>query len=407
MTAVRRQFRSASRSRGFSLLELLVASALGLVVALAVTGAMVATGRQFSLVSANVAAQNSAQIGLTLIDAAGRSAGAGFYGNGQTICPTWNAWNGTALVSDGAVFMPARIVDGGGNGASDRIVFTGGSGSKALAAAPVMTDAIGANIRVSNAGDWAAGDLALLGAPGSGQPCTLFQVSLAPTVVAACGGNATSCQLLVRNPNNGLNPAPNSYATEPTFGFTTFGAAIGPAVVSRVGSTGDGGFRQDAFAVQCGVLVRYNAFTAGALPPCTASPLAFGAGVDAIAPDVVLMHAQYGVSNAGSSDVVTQWVQASGATWGGTPALADVARIKALRVVLVSRSREPDGAEVTAPCTNGGGVVNNGPCSFDDAGAPVIDLSGSAVPAGRTWRNYRYRVHMAIVPLRSVIWSDS
>jgi type IV pilus assembly protein PilW len=158
--------------------------------------------------------------------------------------------------------------------------------------------------------------------------------------------------------------------------------------------------------VQCGALVRYNAFLTPTLPACTSNPLAFGAGVDAIAADVVLLHAQYGVSSLAASDVVAQWVDAQGATWGGTPAADDIARIKAVRVVMVARSREADVSQVSDPCTNSSGVANTGPCSFEDAAAPVVDLSAVPVPAGRTWRNFRYRVHAAVIPLRTVIWSD-
>lgn len=390
---------------GFSLVELMVASAVGLLVALAVVSAVVSAGRTYATVTSTVSAQSSAQIGLSLIDLSARGAGAGFYAAGKPLCPTWNAWNGTALVSDGARLMPARIVDGGAATASDRIVFTGGSGSRALSAAPVMTAANGSNIQVSIGGGFAVGDVAVIGAPGSGQPCTLFEVTQAPSIVNACGGNAVECQLLVRNPNSGLNPHPTSFSTQPTFSFDGGGATIGHAAVSRVASS-SAGFSQDAYAIQCGSLVRYNAFRTTALPPCTASPLSFGAGVDAIAPDIVLLHAQYGVSSAAASDVVAEWVDASGATWGGTPSADDIARIKAIRVVLVARAREPDAGQVSDPCTNTAGVANTGPCSFEDAAAPVIDLSAVPVPAGRSWRHYRYRVHAAVMPLRTVIWSD-
>jgi type IV pilus assembly protein PilW len=122
--------------------------------------------------------------------------------------------------------------------------------------------------------------------------------------------------------------------------------------------------------VQCNSLVRYNAFTNATVPACTTNPLAFGAGVDAIAMDVVQMQAQYGVSTSGSSDVVTEWVEASGATWGGSPSATNVSRIKALRIVLVTRSREAEGTQVSAPCTNAAGIANTGPCSFQDAAAP-------------------------------------
>ena len=394
------------RQRGFSLVELMVASAVGLVVALAVTTAIVSTARQSTILGGNAAAQSNAQIGLSLIDLAGRSAGAGFYNNGQALCPTWNAYNGSTVIANNAPWMPVRIVSGGSSGSSDTIIFTGGGGSRPLSAAPLMDVTTGAIIVVSNASDFAAGDLAVLGAAGEGDPCTLIQVSVAPSTPASCGGNATVCQLLVRNPNAGLNPGPGVFTTRPTYGFDNSGGAAAPAVVSRVG-TAASGFRQDAFTVQCNALVRYNAFTTTALPGCTGSPLSFGAGVDAMATDVVLLHAQYGVSNAASSDVVTQWVEASGTTWGGTPAQPDIGRIKAIRLVLVARSREADSSQVSGPCTNTAGVANTGPCSFEDAAAPVIDVSNVPVPAGRSWRNYRYRAHTSVIPLRSVIWSDS
>jgi type IV pilus assembly protein PilW len=394
------------RMRGMSLVELMVAGAVGLIVVLAVTGSVLTMGRQFQVLGSNVSAQSSAQIGLSLIDAAGRSAGAGFYNNGRLICPTWNAYNGGAVIANGTALMPARIVGGASSTESDAIVFTAGSGTRPLSSLPVMESASGNSIKVSDAGDMASGDYAVIGVPGSATvPCTLFQVTGAPTTASACGGNATSCRVLVRTPNTGINPNPTDFSTRPTYGFETVGTAVGPAVVSRVGTSTS--FRQEAFAVQCNALVRYNAFTTTALPGCTASPLAFGTGVDALATDVVLMQAQYGISATAASDVVTGWVEPSGTTWGGTPTADNVARIKALRVVIVTRSREPEGTQVTAPCTNASSIANTGPCSFQDAAAPVIDLSGVTVPAGKTWRNYRYRVHKAVIPLRNVIWSDA
>jgi len=396
-----------SRTRGVSMVELMVANTIALVVALAVISSVLTLGRQFSVIGANVSVQGNAHIALLAIDAAAGSAGAGLYSNGRLICPTWNAWNGSAVVSDGAAMMPARIVAGGSNAASDTVVFTGGTGMGALSAVPVVAPTLGANIKVSQGGKLALNDLALIGVPGSTVPCTLFQVTTAPAASpSGCDGNATSCDMVVRAANQGVNPNPTTFANEPTYGFTTSGSTFGPAVVSRVGTTA-AGMRQDAFAVRCNSLVRYNTFANPTFPGCTTTPLAFGAGVDAIAMDVVQMQAQYGVSTSGSSDVVTEWVEASGATWGGTPSAANVARIKALRIVLVTRSREADGSQVSAPCTNAASVVNTGPCSFQDAAAPVIDLSAMPVASGRTWRNYRYRVLKAVVPLRNVIWSDS
>lgn len=390
------------RQSGFTMVELMVAIAVGLIVTLAVTGAVLTMGRQFRITGANAAAQGSAQIALSLMDEAGRSAGVGMYNNGQPLCPTLNAAYGGVARSNGAVFLPARIVDGGSNTASDTVTFTLSSAVGALSGTPVLdTTAPGAAIRVSNAGSLQLNDLALIGAPGANQPCTLFQVTAAPTTGAVCGGNASTCKTLTRATNATYNPA-GVFTTAPTFGFSTGGGVVGPAVVNRIGSE----FRQDAYAVQCGSLVQYNAFVTPTLPACTANPLAFGTGVNPIAMDVVQMHAQYGISASAASDVVTGWVNANATGWS-SPTVADAGRVKAVRVVVVTRSKEPDNTLVTAAtCTNETAVVNTGPCSFADAATPVIDLSATAVPAGRTWRNYRYRVHQAVIPLRNVIWSN-
>lgn len=391
------------RAAGFTLVELMVAMTIGLVLALAISLSMLAMGRQFRIVGANTAAQVNSQLALSLIDEAGRAAGAGLFNNGQPVCQSFNAWHSGSVKSDGALLMPARIVDGGGAGLSDQIVFTSSNAVGPLSGMPVL-DAMASSdaaIVVSDAGFVSASDVAIVGVPGATTvPCTLFQVTAAPTVGAACGGNAVQCKTLDRTAGGNFNAPAGTFATEPRYGFATAGAVSGPAVVMRLGTE----FRQDGFQVMCNTLVSYNAFNDA--PTCTASPLDFAGGANALVSDVVLMHAQYGVSASAASDVVTNWVDASGGTWGA-PSATNAGRIKALRVVMVTRSKEFAADEVTAAsCTNGGGVVNAGPCSFDDAEAPAIDLSGLAVPAGRTWRHYRYRVHQAVIPLRNVIWSN-
>lgn len=393
------------RQQGLTLVELMVAMVIGLVVTLAVTVSVLTLGRQFKVVGSNAAAQTNAQIALSLMDEAGRTAGAGLFNNGQILCPTLNAWSNGVLRSNGAVFMPARITDGGSDTASDTLVFTASTAAGALSGTPVIVDMATPDdsIVVSNAGALVDGDLALVGAPGTNQPCTLFQVNGVPAVGVACGGNATSCKTLTRtgSASTGVNPMSPAatFTTAPRYGFSGTAPITGPAVVSRLG----GELRQTAFSVNCGALIQFNAFSDA--PTCTQTPLSFAGGANALATDVVLVHAQYGISAVAANDIVTNWVDATGGTWAN-PSVGDVARIKAVRVVVVVRSKEAEAAPVTAAsCTNAATVVNTGPCSFQDAEAPVIDLSATSVPAGRTWRHYRYRVHQAVIPLRNVIWS--
>lgn len=396
--------------RGFTLVELMVAIAIGLIVTLVVTGTVLTMGRQFRITGAAASAQGSAQIALALMDDAGRSAGAGLYSNGQPVCSLLNAWRDGVTRSNGAVFMPVRITDGGSAGASDTVVFTAATAAGPLSGLPVIENMANAtaSIKVSNAGTLENGDLALVGKPSDATvPCTLFQVSATPAVgvgAAACGPNVASCKTLTRvSGGTGFNAPGGTFATSPVYGYDAATAGVaGPAVVTRLG----GAFRQDAFQVMCDSLVQYNAFTDA--PACTTGPLAFTGGAQAVAMDVVLMHAQYGISVGGASDVVTSWVDAvnAGGTNWSAPNAGEVARVKAVRVVVVTRSKEPFNDVVSVACTNTSGVANTGPCSFDDAESPVIDLSGVAVAAGRTWQNYGYRVHQAVVPLRNIIWSN-
>ena len=404
----RKRFNAATTAlraqRGLTLIELMVAMTIGLFIALGVGLFTVTMSRQFKTTGSNSAADVNTQVALSLIDDAGRSAGAGLYNNGMPLCRTLNAWRNGTTVSDGLVLMPARITDGGSAGASDTIVFTAGRAQGALSSLPVVAAMAGANasVVVSGGGVINDGDYALIGVPvdttvpgAVAVPCTLMQLTAAPapqSTVAACGGNAARCQTLARaSGSTGANPsAPSAAFSNPiTYGFATdAGAGVsGPAVVNRLGSD----FRQTAFGVACNSLVTYNAFTEAA--NCA----------NALVSDVALMHAQYGISNSETSDVVVSWVNASGA-WAN-PGAGDATRVKAIRVVMVTRATDPDSVEVSAPCTNGASVANTGPCGFDDAAAPVINVSGLTVAPGKNWRHYRYRTHTAVIPLRSVIWS--
>ena len=395
--------------RGFTLVELMVAVAVGLIFSLAVTGFVLTMGRQFRVVGASAAAQGSAQIALSLIEASGRSAGAGFYNDGKPLCSTLNAWKDGAVKSNNEVFMPARIVAAPSGTGSEKVIFTSASDTKALSTMPVLVNQAASTdgFVVGNAGTIEVNDLAVAASNGPSTPCTLFQVTAVSGSIATCGGNASSCRTLSRaGAATGYNPPGAAFTINSVYGFDAASAtSSGPAVVSRLGSS----FRQDAFKVACGALVQYDEFAGD--PSCTASPLSFDSGANALATDVVQMRAQYGISDMASSDVVTHWVNASDTvdatlkTWAA-PLPGDVPRIKAVRVVVVTRSKEPESTDVSAACTNDASVANTGPCSFQGADAPVINVSGASMPSGRTWKNFRYRTYMAIVPLRNVIWSD-
>ena len=119
--------------------------------------------------------------------------------------------------------------------------------------------------------------------------------------------------------------------------------------------------------------------------------------------DIVNIQAQYGVSASSGSNLVTQWVDATGSWAAGAITVADRNRIKALHIAVVARNGLLEKDIVTSTCTTDKGTVNNGPCAWDDTNvdaAPKIDLSNDP-----NWQYYRYRVFETIIPLRNVIWS--
>lgn len=117
---------------------------------------------------------------------------------------------------------------------------------------------------------------------------------------------------------------------------------------------------------------------------------------------VVNLQAQYGISASANSNQVTQWVDASGA-WL-TPSVANRNRIKAIRVAVVARNAKIEPDVVTAACSSTTAAAPTGLCAWAGSvasPAPTLDLSqGDA-----NWARYRYRVFETIIPLRNVIWA--
>lgn len=121
-----------------------------------------------------------------------------------------------------------------------------------------------------------------------------------------------------------------------------------------------------------------------------------------IVDEIVSLQAQYGVAASADSNQVTQWVDAI-APWNA-PTVDQRNRIRAVRVAVVARNGKREQEIVTETCTTFQGVVNNGPCAWNDEGynaAPKIDLS----TVDADWEYYRFRSFDTIVPLRNMLWS--
>jgi len=134
----------------------------------------------------------------------------------------------------------------------------------------------------------------------------------------------------------------------------------------------------------------------------------------AVVAGVVNLQAQYGISETPQSNQVVQWVNASGATWAA-PTVANRNRIKSVRLAVVARNAKIEAAAVTAACSSTTTAAPTGLCAWDATSAlpnpvaapyvaspaPTIDLSAG----DPNWRRYRYRVFETIIPLRNMVWS--
>lgn len=126
--------------------------------------------------------------------------------------------------------------------------------------------------------------------------------------------------------------------------------------------------------------------------------------------DIVNMQAQYGISATANSGVVVAWVNATNdlGNWAA-PTVAERQLIKAVRIVVVARNGLLEKAAVTTACTTDKGIVNNGPCAWDDTNfnaAPQIDLSKNADGTNSPdWQRYRYKSFETIIPLRNILWA--
>lgn len=113
-----------------------------------------------------------------------------------------------------------------------------------------------------------------------------------------------------------------------------------------------------------------------------------------MAPGIVDLQAQYGITNVGGSKV-TSWVDATG-DWV-TPSTANTKRIIAVRLALLARSanyEKPDDGSTNCTTTTTAMAAAWSPWA-------TFNTSGYA----DDWKCYRYKVFELEVPLRNIIWA--
>jgi type IV pilus assembly protein PilW len=339
--------RSRSNERGLSLIELLVAMAIGLVVTLAITTVLInSQGLQRTSTALNDASQTGAFATLTL-DRATRSAGSGFTQfraamgcvlNAaittpalQTLLPvpTSLPWPAPFSNIDGSpgraaiVLAPVVIVDGGGPNGDDQLVVMTGNHAFSETARAIDTGTATVNsVVVSNAMGMRANDLVLVADTTPGSGCMIQQIA-AP---------ALNVQVPMAGTYFNSVGATRALAT-----FAASSAIVPLGWMSNVAGTPNNppsfmiyGVGADNFLYGYDIL---NTTGATAVP---------------VGENVLAMHALYGVRTSATAPVT--WVAPTGATygasalWGATTTAQSAAvrntiqSIRAVRIAVVLRS---------------------------------------------------------------------
>jgi type IV pilus assembly protein PilW len=356
---------------GFSLIELMVGMALGLLSVLIITQVMSLFEAQRRSTTGSADAQTNGGIALYSIARELQMAGFG-------LMPITNPALDCPGVIPGAtgitVIDPVRITDGvasAGVNASDTITLRYATSQMGGTVSQITAMVGNAATVTSNLG-CQVGDVILVS---SGTTCYMTTA----TAVSAAGPPIT---ITLANTTN-------------------------PPVASSANIACLGQWNEITYAANplTGNLDRTSRINGVGTPP---TPSVVG---------VVNLQAQYGVSAAFNSNQIVQWVDATaGGTWDpATITVANRNRIKAVRVAVVARNAKIELAAVTSACSSTTTAAPTGLCAWDATSAlpspivapfvaspaPTIDLS----PADANWARYRYRVFQTIIPLRNVVWS--
>ena len=344
-----------ARQTGFTLVELMVGMAIGLILVLVITQVMGVFEAKNRATMGNADAQTNGSIALYTIGRDLQMAGYSLMPETSSplecAAPTINVAGITGI-------SPLFITNGvasTGVSASDAITIRYGNSMKGgvitpITAAPIITTAPAGHATVGNSMGCKVNDVAMII---NGPTCALTTVT-GPADIAT-----------------------NAPAITTTITLQNTTGAISGANIACLGT-----WNEITYSVSNGNLLRNGV------------PILSG---------IVNLQAQYGVSTVPTSNQVSQWVDATGATWTA-PDMTNRNRIKAIRLAIVARNEKMDPRTVTSSCSSTTSASPTGLCAWEGTAgspAPEIDLS----PGDANWQRYRYRVFETVIPLRNVIWS--
>ena len=379
---------ASGRARGFSLVEIMIGVAIGMIGMLVIFRTVTTWDTHMRSTSSGGDAQSAGNLAMFNFERDIKQAGLGFMGIGDiTITPPTSLGCGvdftdtlTGRASINFSMVPVQIVPGA-LGAPDTITVLYGN-SAFFVAQQKFTASSGGSKTLDRRNGFKRGDLAIVA---SGLSCQLIQVTddSDPDLktIAHASGNFSSF-----------------YAAPAASAAARYNTMTGPAfTLGDIYSLGPTPRR-----------ATWQVNTARAV--LTSAEFFGGAAAFEVAEGVVNIKAEYGIDADGDRRVDT-WTNVSPTTPAGW------AQVLAVRVAMLVRSRQfeksadqstaaaPQGVTQVVPTWAGSGDPNAGFLMTNTDGTP--DSFGPNDPDPRNWRFYRYRVYEKEILLRNVLWGTS
>lgn len=370
---------------GFSLIELMVGMAIGLLATLVITQvALVYEGQKRTTTSGSDGQVNGA-LALQTLQRDIQASGYGLASGGIVSCTEIHGKRAGTAYS--AKMAPAVITDGT-DGAPDQIrVLMSSQSGFALPMRVFDQHALGDTrfglndgINLGNR----VGDLMLAVPPaGSTDSCSLFSISAIPTTSKVINGAATTVTDRFIEHTAGTDPS-QAWNQDAVFGTTVFPGTSNAYISYPTGS----------YLVNLGKLIdrTYNVSDKHVLEMKSFDSTSGAESTTELFPNIASLQAVYGKDTSATADHVVD-------TWNATqPTTADEwSRVLALRIAVVVRSAQPEKDQVTltAPVWHPDGVTET-PIPVDK------NIDNGVV----TWKNYRYKVFETVVPLRNMLWQS-
>lgn len=386
------------RTRGFTLIELMVGVALGLLATVVIAQVFLQSeGNKRATTSGSDAQVTGASALYTLQrDIQGAGYGLTAWADGLG-CPMSGNYGGAVVLNPASdVLAPVVLGFGASTSASDTITVmasgkTGYSVPIKISSSHAAIDtkfAVASNLGVAT-NDFM---MAMPAAWDASNGCTLFMAT----------ANATSTEI-----NHATSSSWNaSTAIYPTSGYAAGSILVnlGPAPVRR------------RYSVSTSSMTGINAWSLQVQDTLNVTNSATATTAQEMFPQVVLLKALYGMASAANGPVTSYSATA--------PTATNWRLVQAIRLVLVARSGqyEKDAVTTNAPewavgtllaakgnvgtalgtCRQGSGTC----LTLDVSASGPNDVVDSQGVTQKEWQHYRYKVFDTIVPLRNVVWNQ-